>query len=104
LLKPDPRTLRFVDAVLDELMRLFPSRYISIGGDEADKQQWSASPEVRAQMRRLGLANMDQLQGWFTGRIARYLMEHGRTPVGWDDELARQRSRARGAGCDPRGS
>ena len=87
LLKPDEQTLQFVDDVLDEVMRLFPSRYISIGGDEADKQQWSASPELQARMRRLGLANMDQLQGWFTGRVADHLLEHGRTPVGWDDEL-----------------
>jgi hexosaminidase len=87
LLQPDERTLHFVDDVLDEMMRLFPSQYVSIGGDEADKQQWNASPEVRARMRRLGLANMDQLQGWFTGRVADHLIEHGRTPVGWDDEL-----------------
>jgi hexosaminidase len=87
LLKPDEKTLRFVDDVLDEVMRLFPSKYISIGGDEADKQQWNASPEVRERMRRLGLANMDQLQGWFTGQVAEHLVEHGRTPVGWDDEL-----------------
>jgi len=87
LLNPDEKTLQFVDDVLDEVMRLFPSRYISIGGDEADKQQWNASAEVRARMRRLGLANMDQLQGWFTGRIADRLIAHGRTPVGWDDEL-----------------
>ena len=87
LLKPDGKTLQFVDDVLDEVMRLFPSRYISIGGDEADKQQWNASPEVHAQMRKLGLANMDQLQGWFTNRVADHLVKHGRTPVGWDDEL-----------------
>ncbi len=87
LLQPDERTLQFVDDVLDEVMRLFPSQYISIGGDEADKQQWNASPEVRAQMRRLGLANMDQLQGWFTSRVADHLVRHGRTPIGWDDEL-----------------
>ena len=87
LLKPDEKTLQFVDDVLDEVMRLFPSRYISIGGDEADKQQWNASPEVRAQMHKLGLANMDQLQGWFTIQVAAHLIKHGRTPVGWDDEL-----------------
>jgi hexosaminidase len=87
LLKPDEKTLQFVDDVLDEVMRLFPSRYISIGGDEADKQQWNASPEVQAKMHKLGLANMDQLQGWFMTQIAGHLIEHGRTPVGWDDEL-----------------
>ena len=87
LLKPDEKTLQFVDDVLDEVMRLFPSRFVSIGGDEADKQQWNASPELRARMQKLGLANMDQLQGWFTGRVADHLVQHGRTPVGWDDEL-----------------
>jgi len=51
-------------------MRLFPSPYVSIGGDEAAKDQWNASPEVRAQMRRLGLDNMDQLQAWFTQQVA----------------------------------
>jgi hexosaminidase len=87
LLNPNAKTLQFVDDVLDEVMQLFPSRYISIGGDEADKQQWNASPEVRAQMHKLSLANMDQLQGWFTNEIAAHLIKHGRTPVGWDDEL-----------------
>lgn len=87
LLNPNARTLQFVDDVLDEVMRLFPSKYISIGGDEADKQQWNASPEVNAQMHKLSLANMDQLQGWFTQQVADYLVKHGRTPVGWDDEL-----------------
>ena len=87
LLKPNAKTLRFVDAVLDEVMRLFPSPYVSIGGDEAAKDQWNASPEVRAQMRKLGLDNMDQLQGWFTQQVADHLIKHGRKPVGWDDEL-----------------
>ena len=87
LLNPNEKTLQFVDDVLDEVMRLFPSRYISLGGDEADKQQWNASPEVRARMQRLGLASMDQLQSWFIGKVADHLIEHGRTPVGWDDAL-----------------
>jgi hexosaminidase len=87
LLNPNEKTLQFVDDVLDEVMQLFPSKYISIGGDEADKQQWNASPELRARLKELGLANMDQLQGWFMTRVAEHLIEHGRTPVGWDDPL-----------------
>jgi hexosaminidase len=87
LLNPNEKTLQFVDDVLDEVMRLFPSRYISLGGDEADKEQWNASPQVQAQMHKLGLTNMDQLQGWFTNQVAAHLVKHGRTPVGWDDEL-----------------
>ncbi|MDF3982916.1 family 20 glycosylhydrolase [Luteibacter sp. PPL554] len=88
LLNPNARTLRFVDAVMDEVMRLFPSRYVSIGGDEADKQQWNASAVVQAQKASLKLATMDELQGWFMQRVATYLTEHGRTPVGWDDQIA----------------
>ncbi|WP_413623961.1 beta-N-acetylhexosaminidase [Luteibacter sp. Lutesp34] len=88
LLNPNAKTLRFVDDVMAETMRLFPSRHISIGGDEADKQQWNASPEVNAQMKALKLASMDELQGWFMHQVATYLVEHGRTPVGWDDEVA----------------
>ncbi len=87
LLNPNEKTLHFVDDVLDEVMRLFPSRYVSIGGDEAAKDQWKVAPDVIAQMRKLRLDNMDQLQSWFTQQVADHLIKHGRTPVGWDDEL-----------------
>jgi N-acetyl-beta-hexosaminidase len=87
LLNPNTKTLGFVNDVMDEVMRLFPSHYVSYGGDEADKQQWNASPDVQAQMKALKLANMDELQGWFMQQVANYLVAHGRTPVGWDDEV-----------------
>jgi hexosaminidase len=87
LLKPDARSVKFVDDVMDHVMALFPSKYIHIGGDEAAKDQWEASPEVRAHMKKLGLANMEQLQGWFTTQVANYLQKHGRTAVGWDEIL-----------------
>lgn len=87
LLKPDARSLKFVDGVMDHVMALFPSKYIHIGGDEAAKDQWEASPEVRAHMQKLGLKNMDQLQGWFTTQVANYLEKHGRTALGWDEIL-----------------
>lgn len=88
LLNPDARTLKFVDDVLDEVMQLFPSKYISIGGDEADKQQWNASPVVQAEMHKLGLKNMNALQAWFMGKVAGHLIKHGRVPLGWDDQIA----------------
>lgn len=87
LLKPDARSLKFVDNVMDHVMALFPSKYIHIGGDEAAKDQWEASPEVRAHMKALGLKNMDQLQGWFTTQVANHLQKHGRVAVGWDEIL-----------------
>ena len=87
LLKPDARSVKFVEDVMDHVMALFPSKYIHIGGDEAAKDQWEASPEVRAHMKKLGLADMEQLQGWFTTQVANYLRRHGRTAVGWDEIL-----------------
>lgn len=87
LLKPDARTLEFVEAVMDHVMELFPSKYIHIGGDEAAKDQWEASAAVRAHMHALGLKDMDALQGWFTTQVADYLAKHGRTAVGWDEIL-----------------
>ncbi|HJR14580.1 MAG TPA: family 20 glycosylhydrolase [Rhodanobacteraceae bacterium] len=87
LLKPDARSVKFIEDVMDHVMALLPSKYIHIGGDEAAKDQWEASPAVRAHMKKLGFANMEQLQGWFTTQVANYLSRHGRTAVGWDEIL-----------------
>jgi hexosaminidase len=83
----DEDTFTFIDNVLDEVMTLFPSKYIHVGGDEAIKDQWQASPAVQAKMHALGLKNEDALQGWFIDRIGRYLDRHGRKLVGWDEIL-----------------
>lgn len=83
----DDATFTFIDHVLDEVMALFPSRYIHLGGDEAIKDQWQASPSVQARMHALGLKDEDALQGWFINRVGRYLDAHGRRLVGWDEIL-----------------
>ncbi|HKR75271.1 MAG TPA: family 20 glycosylhydrolase [Rhodanobacter sp.] len=83
----DDGTFTFIDNVLDEVMALFPSKYIHVGGDEAIKDQWQASPAVQAKMRALGISNEDALQGWFIGRIGQYLGKHGRKLIGWDEIL-----------------
>ena len=87
LYNTDEPTFRFLEAVLDEVMRLFPGRDIHIGGDEATKEQWRASPAIQARIKRLGLKNENALQGWFMARIGRYLKEHGRRAIGWDEIL-----------------
>lgn len=87
LYAPNRRSLTFLENVLDEVMALFPSRYIHIGGDEAAKDQWEASAAAQAQRKKLGLDNMDQLQGWMVGQVGRYLARHGRTMIGWDEIL-----------------
>lgn len=83
----DEPTVRFLENVLDEVMALFPSRDIHLGGDEAVKDQWQASAAVQARMHALGLANEDQLQGWLMGRLGDYLKRHGRRMIGWDEIL-----------------
>jgi hexosaminidase len=83
----DDGTFQFIDNVLDEVMALFPSTYIHVGGDEAVKPQWKNSPAVQAKMRALGIKNEDALQGWFIGRVGSYLAAHGRKLVGWDEIL-----------------
>lgn len=80
-------TFTFIDNVLDEVMALFPSKYIHVGGDEAIKDQWKASPAVQAKMHALGITDEDALQGWFIGRVGKYLEQHGRKLIGWDEIL-----------------
>lgn len=87
LYNTDDATFAFIDRVLDEVMALFPSRYIHVGGDEAVKDQWKASPAVQAKMHVLGLKNEDTLQGWFISQLGGYLSAHGRRLIGWDEIL-----------------
>lgn len=84
----DDSTFRFLDEVLDEVMAVFPSTYIDVGGDEALKTQWKASAQVQARMRTLGIADADGLQSWFIRRIEGHLRAHHRKLVGWDEILA----------------
>ena len=77
----------FLQDVLDEVMELFPSKYIHIGGDEADKSVWAACPKCQARMRHEHLSSPDELQSYGICRMAQYLVDHGRIPVGWDEIL-----------------
>lgn len=83
----EPRTLQFLEDVLGEVVQLFPSRYIHIGGDEAVKDQWRASPQVQRRMRELGVRNEEALQSYFVRRMERFLARHGRRLIGWDEIL-----------------
>ena len=87
LYNTDEYSLTFVKNVLDEVLELFPGKYIHLGGDEAIKDQWKASPAVQAQIKALGLANEDELQNWFMQQLGLYLAERDRIMVGWDEIL-----------------
>ena len=83
----EPATFEFLQNVLDEVMQLFPSRFIHIGGDEAVKDEWNASTTVQARARELGIGDAAALQTYVTQRIGKYLLAHGRRVVGWDEIL-----------------
>jgi hexosaminidase len=84
---PSERTFGFLEDVLLEVMQLFPSRYIHIGGDEVPKDQWKASPIAQEVIRREGLANEEELQSYFIRRIEAFLLAHNRRLIGWDEIL-----------------
>ncbi len=82
---PKPATLQFLDDVLGEVLDIFPSKFIHIGGDEALKDQWEASPSTRAFMTANGLKDGHELQSWFVRRTESFLAARGRRLVGWDE-------------------
>ena len=87
LYNTDDETFAFLENVLTEVMDLFPGEYIHVGGDEAIKDQWKASPKVQARMASLGIHDEDGMQSWFIGRIEKFINAHGRRLVGWDEIL-----------------
>ncbi len=87
LYNTDDTTFAFLEDVFTEVMALFPSRYVHVGGDEAVKDQWKASPKIQAQMKALGISDEDALQSWFMTRVGKFLAAHGRRMIGWDEIL-----------------
>ncbi len=88
LFNADDGTIAFFEDVFGEMIKLFPGTYIHVGGDEAVKDQWKASPRMQARIRQLGLKDEEALQGWIIGQLEKYLSAHGRRLVGWDEILA----------------
>ena len=84
---PTEHTFTFLEDVLTQVMALFPSKFIHIGGDEVPKVRWQQSRFAKQLMRREGLRNEEELQSWFVRRIERFLNARGRRLVGWDEIL-----------------
>ena len=80
-------TFTFLENVLTEVMELFPSEYIHIGGDEAGKSAWKTCPKCQKRMTDEHLANVDELQSYLIHRIEKFLNNHGRHLLGWDEIL-----------------
>lgn len=85
ILNPEESTVQFCKDVLSEVMELFPSEFIHIGGDEARKTQWEASERIQELRRERGLADMHEMQAWFIREIGEHLNQNGRRLIGWDE-------------------
>ncbi len=84
---PKENTFAFLENVLLEVLELFPSPYVHIGGDEAPKARWEESEVAQDVIRREGLADEHALQSWFIRRIEQFLRRHDRQLIGWDEIL-----------------
>jgi hexosaminidase len=84
---PRDETFTFLENVLSEVMPLFPGQYFHVGGDEAPKARWRASPDAQAVMRRENLKNEEELQSYFIQRMEKFLNAHGKRLIGWDEIL-----------------
>lgn len=80
-------TFTFLENVLTEVMELFPSEYVHVGGDEAGKSAWKTCPKCQKRMKDEHLANVDELQSYLIHRIEKFLNNHGRRLLGWDEIL-----------------
>ena len=84
---PKEETFQFLEDVLTEVIALFPSQYIHIGGDEVPKVRWKESELAQEVITREGLADEEELQSYFIKRIETFLQAQGRRLIGWDEIL-----------------
>ena len=80
-------TFAFLEEVLSEVIDVFPSKYIHVGGDEVDKTNWKKCPKCQARLRQEGLKDVNELQSYFIRRIEKFINSRHRTLVGWDEIL-----------------
>ena len=81
------KTFEIVHDILSEILEIFPSEYIHIGGDEAPKAKWKECPDCQRRIRQAGLKNEEELQGWFTNEIVSFLKSKGRKAIVWNESL-----------------
>lgn len=80
-------TFHFLENILTEVIDLFPSKYIHIGGDEAHKKEWKKCPKCKKRVKTEKLKNVEELQSYFIKRIEKFINEKGRVLMGWDEIL-----------------
>ena len=80
-------TFAFAEELLDEIIPLFPGKRFHIGGDEAPKSEWKKCPYCKKRMEKLGITDIEDLQGYFTEQVIRILKKHDKQPICWNDTL-----------------
>jgi hexosaminidase len=85
VLNPEERTVQFCTDILTEVLDVFDSEFVHIGGDECPRSEWRASPRAQQLIAERGLSNEDELQSWFIRQLAAFLSSKGRRMIGWDE-------------------
>lgn len=85
LVSPLPHTMAALETILEELLAIFPSPWIHLGGDEAPLDPWRKSPEIQAHMAALGIQSAEEMRTHFTAHFAKFLADRGRRLIGWDE-------------------
>ena len=85
ILNPEESTIEFYKDVFTEIMDIFPSEFIHVGGDEALKTQWENSPRIQQLREERGLKDMHEMQNWFIQQFDAFMAENGRRIIGWDE-------------------
>lgn len=83
----NPNTYEFAENIFDEIMQIFPSQYIHIGGDEVDRTDWAKSAECKAMMEREGIKDLAGLHSYFINRMEKYFNSKGKKLIGWDEVI-----------------
>ncbi len=81
------RVYKFLDEFIGEMARIFPDHYFHIGGDEVNGKEWDANPKIQAFMKAQGIKNNEALQAYFSGRVQKLVVKHGKVVIGWDEVL-----------------
>jgi hexosaminidase len=81
------RVYKFLDDFISEMAKTFPDRFFHIGGDEVNGKEWDANPKIQAYMKAHGIKNGQGLQAYFSGRVQKLVVKHGKVVVGWDEVL-----------------
>jgi len=81
------KVYKFLDDFIGEMARLFPDHYFHIGGDEVNGKEWDANPKIQAFMKSHDIKNNEALQAYFSGRVQKLVVKHGKAVIGWDEVL-----------------